>query len=175
MSLVKKRNILIVVMVLTYMVVWGQSCINGENSQKESDAVMTALEPIHGVNVETVDRISDEFGQLNQLIRKSAHILEYSVIGLEFGLFIYFLLLQKGLFRKGIAADKRFWIYQIDALMVGMFTAVMDETIQIFSGRGPLVSDIWVDLLGIAIGMVIIAVFMVIKAQKNENTKSDNN
>lgn len=78
-------------------------------------------------------------------------------------------------FTKGITADKRFWIYQIDALMVGVFTAVMDETIQIFSGRGPLVSDIWVDLLGIAIGMGIIAVFMVIKAQKNENTMTDKN
>ena len=148
-------------MVLTYMVVWGQSCIGGENSQKESDAVMSALEPIHGVDVETVDRISDEFGQLNQLIRKSAHVLEYMVIGLEYGLLIWILLIQ-----GNIMFGKRLIQMYINAVMSGLFTAVMDETIQIFSGRGPLVSDIWVDMLGIAAGLGFMSIFTCIKRRK---------
>ena len=38
------------------------------------------------------------------------------------------------------------------------FVAFIDETIQIFSGRGPQIRDVWVDLLGASIGLLIATV-----------------
>ena len=34
-----------------------------------------------------------------------------------------------------------------------IFHIFLDETLQIFTGRGTLVSDIWIDLIGVVIGI----------------------
>ena len=39
--------------------------------------------------------------------------------------------------------------------VTGLVAAFLDETIQIFSGRGSDIRDVWIDLIGIALGMVI--------------------
>lgn len=46
--------------------------------------------------------------------------------------------------------------------------AFLDESIQILSGRGSLISDIWVDLIGVVIGIVVGKVFTIISGMKNE-------
>ena len=37
--------------------------------------------------------------------------------------------------------------------IMAYFHIFLDETLQIFTGRGTLVSDIWIDLIGVVIGI----------------------
>ena len=43
----------------------------------------------------------------------------------------------------------------LDFSLIGMLCAVTDETIQIFSGRGSLVSDVWIDTAGFSTGFFL--------------------
>lgn len=43
----------------------------------------------------------------------------------------------------------------LDFPLIGMLCAVTDETIQIFSGRGSLVSDVWIDTAGFSTGFFL--------------------
>ena len=67
-----------------------------------------------------------------EIVRKLAHVFEYTVIGALLGA----LLQRKPLPTFGI----------------GMAVAVADETIQLLSGRGSTIADVWIDLCGVAIG-----------------------
>ena len=69
------------------------------------------------------------------LLRKAAHFSEYGLLGVEFSL-----LLGRNL---------------LDFPLIGMLCAVTDETIQIFSGRGSLVSDVWIDAAGFSTGFFL--------------------
>ena len=65
------------------------------------------------------------------LLRKAAHFSEYGLLGVEF---------SRNL---------------LDFPLIGMLCAVTDETIQIFSGRGSLVSDVWIDTAGFSTGFFL--------------------
>lgn len=71
-------------------------------------------------------------GMSIEIVRKLAHVFEYTVIGALLGA----LLQRKPLPTFGI----------------GMAVAVTDETIQLLSGRGSTIADVWIDLCGVAIG-----------------------
>jgi VanZ family protein len=43
--------------------------------------------------------------------------------------------------------------YIVTMLFIGFISAVMDETIQIFSSRGSQVIDVWFDFFGLLLGM----------------------
>lgn len=150
MSLALKEKILIICLVLTYCAIWGQSCMNRTDSRAESNAVLSVLEPISGVDVST-DNISDAYGRWDQLVRKSAHVIEYMVLGVELALLVFF-----ETKRKGVLGKKHYFQLQFNILMLGLLTAVIDETIQLFSHRGSLVEDIWVDMLGIVLGIAVV-------------------
>lgn len=66
------------------------------------------------------------------LVRKIAHVFEYFV--LAFVVFLY-------------------WKKPVKTFYGGFTLAFLDETLQIFTGRGTLVSDIWIDLIGVVIGI----------------------
>ena len=40
----------------------------------------------------------------------------------------------------------------LTTLLVAFAVAFLDETIQIFTGRGPMIQDVWIDLSGAALG-----------------------
>ncbi len=86
----------------------------------------------------------------HHLIRKLAHFSEYAALGVISALFFDSLLEDR---------QKKCFVSAI----VGILTPLVDETIQIFSGRGPAISDIWIDVLGYSIGAL--AVFFVIFRQ----------
>lgn len=63
-------------------------------------------------------------------VRKTAHVFEYFVLTLV--VFLY-------------------WKKTVKTFYAGFTLAFLDETLQIFTGRGTLVSDIWIDLIGVVI------------------------
>ena len=51
--------------------------------------------------------------------------------------------------------------YLLNVLFSGFTVAFFDETIQIFSGRGPMIADMWIDLGGFVCGSLITAAIVI--------------
>jgi len=71
----------------------------------------------------------------DNLIRKFAHLIEYTAVGALL---------------CGATA------FSVPKTMIcGLIAAFLDETLQILSGRGPMIEDVWLDLVGVAFGYAI--------------------
>ena len=121
-------RVLIVLMIVTALSFFAQSALPPEASSAESDAVSSILELIipHDTSI-------GQFVHSN--LRKIGHFCEYGLLGSEAALFV--MLYTK----KRIAASAV-------AFTCAQFIALCDETVQIFSGRGPQISDVWIDIFG---------------------------
>lgn len=132
----KKDAVLYVILILILGFIWGQSCAKAEASTEESrffteKIVRPVIRAIAGESV--AEKVSDT------LVRKIAHVVEYTVLGVMLGF----------LTRK---RNPGFWL----VLLLGLATAFLDETIQIFTGRGSMIADIWIDLIGVTLGGLIV-------------------
>lgn len=120
--------ILAVAMILTVASFFVQSALPPEASSAESDAVSDAIEPII-----PSDTPVGEFVHPN--IRKIGHFAEFGLLGLEAALLVFFY-------------SKRKAVGTLRSFACAQFIALADETVQIFSGRGPEISDVWIDIFG---------------------------
>ncbi len=132
----KKNKIIIGILIVAWLaVIWGHSMQPATVSEQESGrflSVLSQILPFLAYN---------DLGMF--MVRKSAHFTEYAIMGvllcLEFS--HYF----KGWFRR-----------MVEPVSAGLAIAFIDETIQLFvEGRSGQVSDIWIDVAGVAIGTVI--------------------
>jgi len=83
---------------------------------------------------------------MNALVRKIAHAFEFSVEAILLSILF-----------TSFSKFKDFFIY---VLFLGLFTASIDEYIQLFSkGRGSEVSDILIDFAGTILGICIFLIF----------------
>lgn len=140
-----KHKISIAVCVLLIAVtvgfVFNNSAQPTAESRQASAAVADKIEQI----VQKTDKgaTKTELMSVNEL-RKAAHAIEFFALGLELAVFSLLVGRRKYNFQK-------FW----NVLSVSLAVAVADESIQIFSGRGPAVRDVLIDLGGAAIGIVL--------------------
>lgn len=87
------------------------------------------------------------------LLRKIAHVLEFTCLGM---LFTWYVLMGR---RKPVLS-----------LLPGLCVACVDETIQCFvPGRGPKVTDVAIDLLGVSLGMGIMVLIQFINSKFRRN------
>ena len=119
---------------VTLAVIWGHSLLGREASSEESSFVMELLTPL-------LEVVVGKGNVTEHLIRKLAHFFEFFVYGIELQLFFALSKSRKNAF--------------LLTLSHGLFTALMDETIQIFSGRGPMIQDVWLDFSGVEVGALI--------------------
>ena len=126
---------LTVLIILTLALIWGHSLLGREASSEESGFVMELLEPV-------LEMVVGEGNVTEFLVRKLAHFTEFFVLGLEV---LTFFAYRKPLFPQAFLL----------ALTHGFFAAFLDETIQIFSGRGPMIQDVWLDVCGVAAGSLL--------------------
>ena len=89
--------------------------------------------------VKILERIFGEGNVSEHFIRKLAHFTEYFVFGME-------IMLYMGKFDI--------------CLFHGVFTAAVDETIQIFSLRGSSLIDVWLDTAGCILGITLIYIIL---------------
>lgn len=138
---------------ITVAFIFIQSMLSREISGAESGAVREFLEEFF-----SYDKPLGAF-ILNNL-RKIAHFAEYGVLGAEISLFI-------SLYAR---TPMRLMPY---TPLVGHGVAFIDETIQIFSGRGPAILDVWIDTLGfITLSFAVYLVFFLrdlISKKETEN------
>lgn len=144
----KKRLILWIVVVLTIGFIFGQSLFDQDTSKKQSVAVQEkVVEPVHKA-------LTGE-DTIHYDIRDVAHTVEFAILGLELVLLI---------------RSKRRVLGCLKSISYCGFAALIDESIQHFSGRAPQLIDIWHDVLGAVVGSVIglIIVTLIKRAKRTE-------
>ena len=130
----RERQIFIckILIILNLCFIWGNSLLPGEASAAFSDWVKNLLAwmlPADGMELSG-----------GGLLRKLAHFTEFATLG--------FLLSM--LFRL---KQRKTWY----ALPLGVMTACMDETIQMFvPDRGPGILDVGIDTCGVLTGMFLL-------------------
>lgn len=137
-----RRKLNILFLILTLLFIWGQSCLPVAASEAESGAVLGALKP--GLSF-----FLGEGRVTMHLVRKLAHFTEFSVLGF----------LMAGLFPA--AARK-----QLSAAGLSLLCALLDETIQLFTGRGSQISDVWLDFFGAAVGIAVCFLIRLIRRRR---------
>ena len=138
----KLEKLLAVFIVLTLIFIWGQSVMDRELSSEESGFVMRLVTPV-------LELIVGKGRVTEHLVRKIAHFCEYALLGAEMSLFFAGKRRRK---REGLLL----------AMAHGLFVAFVDETIQIFSGRGPAITDVWIDFAGITAGGIFLLDVLIV-------------
>lgn len=135
------RIALILCIAATLVFIYAQSFKTPEQSTAESDKVGDIIAEI--IPPETKP---GAFIQTN--IRKLAHFSEFFMLGIEIALYV--LIFERTRIKVAL-------LYPL-----GIILAVFDETVQIFTKRGPEIKDVWIDFLGYATGSLILtAVFFL--------------
>ena len=131
----KKNTLLIILIILCVAFIWGNSFLTKDQSHQISLAVRNFFAKIFSFDT----ALDAEFTSEEHILRKLAHITEFLVLGL------LFMLLN----------NKNTGINIIIIMFSGFLISTLDETIQLFSHRGSLVSDIWIDSFGFLIGIIL--------------------
>jgi len=136
------RRLLLALLVLTLLFIWGNSLLPAEVSRVISRHVTEVLGALLG------RPLGAEMG--HGLVRKLAHGTEYLLLGLELSL----LVVEKPRHRPLV-------------VLLGMAAALVDETIQLFvPGRAGQIRDIWIDLGGCCLGVLITALIAAVRRRR---------
>ena len=153
MTLQQKRRVYITVIVFTLAFIWGQSCLSRTQSSAESEIVKGWLEVIF-----SKDTPLSRF--ILTYVRKIAHFTEFGVLGLELCAFTYI-------------CTENAYKNKIRAAFFGPVAAIIDETIQIFTGRGSSFFDVLIDSSGyFTFSLIFIATVLLIKGIKKGKIKN---
>ncbi|MDD4730032.1 MAG: VanZ family protein [Dysgonamonadaceae bacterium] len=134
--------ILLIITILTICFILGQSMMPVSHSDSESKAVTESIvKPIE-------EAITGNRTIEHSIVRKWAHCIEYAILGIELSILMI--------------GQQKLWLSLIRVFSYGTGISLIDETIQIFSRRGPEVRDVWIDATGIAIGIVVTTLICVI-------------
>ena len=131
---------MLILVILTLCFIWGNSMLSSEQSAHMSDAVTEWMGGIPSDEQPTPD--APWFRQDHLIVRKSAHLLEFMLLGCELALLM-----------GGLALG--YW-HRIGVLaFCGLLCSLVDETIQIFSHRTAAIVDVWIDILGYTVGCLL--------------------
>ena len=83
-----------------------------------------------------INPLLNRFGIIadKDIVRKIAHAVEFCVLALIISIA---------------------WKKPVRSLYAGFTLAFLDESLQVVTGRGALITDIWIDLIGVGIGTLI--------------------
>ena len=131
------RIILLIAIICATVFIWSNSLMSKAGSAEQSDKVAGWIERL--LTNDGMYDLTATGAWILKYLRKIAHFLEF--MGLSMLLSAYKLTFPR---------KEKIW-----ALLYAPAVAIVDEIIQIFSGRGPAVSDVLLDCCGAATGMVI--------------------
>ncbi len=137
----KSKAVLLLLTVFTLIFIFSNSLFDVESSKTQSEGVMNYIEPF-------LELFVGKGNVTLHIVRKLAHFTEFGFLGLILGLF------------TGKPKSRIF--------LFTLLTALTDETIQLFTGRGSQVKDVWIDFAGGCTGIIagIILLFIVSKFMK---------
>ena len=140
-----RRKIPFILVLLMLAFIWGQSCLPAAASRKESLGLLKLLRPC----------LEFFFGKGNvthYFVRKLAHFCEFFLLGCFLS-----------------ALFPLTWRMRIPALGLALLTGFLDETIQIFSGRGDQISDVWLDFSGAAAGILLSSLLFLLLRRRRRH------
>lgn len=144
----KKKYFILIVLILWILFIFFNSLQNAIDSSYRSTYIVNLLN--NKFNIELSSDIS---------IRKLAHIFEYFISGC-----LIFLLASITRFKQ---LKYMGWISSGSILM-----ALFDETLQCFSqGRSPSIIDVWIDLFGFCLGLILSSLIFLIRKRKTSLKK----
>lgn len=136
------RLFLLLALIATVCFIWSNSMVGRAESASLSGRITAWL---NGIGIPVT----------NHFVRKAAHFCEFGLLGCE-------LMLLSGL-RSGASPQSI-----SNAAFAALLTAVTDETIQIFSGRGSQVQDVVLDFSGALTGILFVSLALkLIRKRKN--------
>lgn len=146
------RALLAAVVLLTAFI-WGHSAMPAAQSEGESLAVLPVIEPL-------LLWLGVPPALCHTALRKLAHFSEYGLLGI-----IWLALL--------LARRRAPWRSMLPAAGACLFTALVDETIQLFvPGRSGMVADIWIDFSGACTGILgACLLYQLIKHIRNKRQR----
>ena len=128
--------------------IWGHSMMSREQSSGESLSILALLTPL--LNALGIEDAEIAHG----VLRKVAHFAEFGALGVFVGGFAVNLSRIKG--QRFISLP----------LLIVLSVAVMDEFIQLFSGRAAMVQDVMLDFAGGITGLCFAALCHLILKKK---------
>ena len=142
--------VMTVLIILTVIFIFSNSFENSSASDKASEKVTETVKPI-------VESVIGQGKVTNNAVRKTAHVLEFGLLGFELAI----LLTALGSVSLSSVMHCSFFAVTV---------ALLDETIQIFNDRGALVKDVWIDfggaLSGITIALLIFRLASLFKKRR---------
>lgn len=123
-------------LVLTLCFIWGNSLLNINKSSSVSSGLYLKLAPVFNA-------IFGEGVITHAIFRKLAHFSEFFILAVE----IFLLLIS--LKRQPLET-------LVFTLLFGLFSAVLDEILQVFSGRGSSLVDVFIDFSGVVSACLIV-------------------
>lgn len=160
----KRNRILTLLIVLTLVFIWGNSLLSRSVSGYISDGLMTGLNRVSarlGAPDDLFTSMRDEDGDgtvepTSHGLRKAAHVAEYAALA------VLLLLRLDGAVKRP---------YPL-ALSLGGAVGAIDETLQIFSHRGSQVRDVFIDLGGAVLGLLLVFLFYRVKNARRQRKNS---
>ena len=144
------RLIISVIILLTVIIIWGHSFMTPEMSTEESSFVKEIVEAV----VQSVSN-NEAFTIPEVVIRKSAHFIEYAILGLELVILIAInRSLQTDDDKKRGLIKKLLSLYPT-AFILSLLVGSVDETIQYFTGRYSSIWDVLLDLAGASFSILM--------------------
>ena len=152
------RGILIVLLLCTFYIIFGFSSQDGEKSggisKKITGFILEKSSKYNSLEQMKKEEVSK---RTERIIRKIAHFSIYTLVG--------FLLMA--LFSTYENIKRKYQIY-ISAI-IGILYAISDEIHQSFTpGRGPKITDVFIDSLGVFFGMAVILLIIELINKKNK-------
>ncbi|MDD4311558.1 MAG: VanZ family protein [Eubacteriales bacterium] len=130
----KKQIVFSILLALILLFIWSNSLAGSKQSNALSGWVEKLLKPLIDPQGNIPAKVFD------YEVRKAAHIIEYAILG---AMLVW---LSTPIKKQTVSL----------LLFTALMTAVIDETIQIFTGRTSQVQDIWIDFFGAGAGMAIV-------------------
>lgn len=139
------RTIILLLLIGTFFMIFRFSSQNGTQSKGISTKVTEAiLEKSSKYNQLDNKEKKKVFNRANAVIRKIAHFSIYTLVGL----------LLMGIMTRTKLKDKRRILITV---VIGIIYATLDEFHQSFSpGRTPKITDIYIDTLGVILGILLV-------------------
>ena len=136
------RLLIRLMLIATLCFIWSNSLVGKEGSASLSRTVTAWL---NGIGIPVTEHF----------VRKSAHFCEFGLLGCELMLLFWL--------RSGVRFQNL-----CNAAFAALLSAVTDETIQSFSGRGSQVQDVVLDFSGALTGILLVSLIMII-AWRNQS------
>ena len=152
------RGILIVLLLCTFYIIFGFSSQDGEKSggisKRITDFILEKSAKYNSLEMSEKEQVNK---RTERVIRKIAHFSIYTLVG--------FLLMA--LFSTYENIKRKYQIYI--STIIGILYAISDEIHQSFTpGRGPKITDVFIDSLGVFFGITVILLILEVINRKNK-------